>query len=297
MWEKTGRILDPKRYGQTHAQMPIPLLLDGRLRVYYSTRDGEGCSYGVYADFHPDSLELLEAHTDPIIAKGEVGAFDDCGAMPSSILRDGDGYKLYYVGWNKCPVVRYRLAIGVASSLDLDAPFVKVLKGPIMDRSVNDPYWVGSPYVVKTGSEYAMWYISCTGWREYHGMQEPGYDIRSAISKDGVYWRSEGISLKHRYAAARACVLYHDGMYKMWYSHRGLEDYRTDPAAAYQIGLATSFDGYNWKIREPEIWLSDDGWDSEMMCYPYVYLHDGELHMLYNGNGFGATGIGHATWI
>ena len=39
---------------------------------------------------------------------------------------------------------------------------------------------------------------------------------------------------------------------------------------------------------------SESGWDSEMLAYPSVYEHRGTKHLLYNGNGFGASGIGHA---
>ena len=31
-----------------------------------------------------------------------------------------------------------------------------------------------------------------------------------------------------------------------------------------------------------------------MIEYPFVYEHRGVKHMLYNGNGFGETGIGYA---
>ena len=37
-----------------------------------------------------------------------------------------------------------------------------------------------------------------------------------------------------------------------------------------------------------------DGWDSAMMEYPFVYEHRGLKYMLYNGNGFGESGIGYA---
>ncbi len=46
--------------------------------------------------------------------------------------------------------------------------------------------------------------------------------------------------------------------------------------------------------EEAGIDVSGEGWDSVMVTYPSVYEHDGELHLLYNGNGFGETGIGHA---
>ena len=40
--------------------------------------------------------------------------------------------------------------------------------------------------------------------------------------------------------------------------------------------------------------LSKTGWDSEMICYPYVFDRKGERYMLYNGNGYGKTGFGLA---
>ena len=40
--------------------------------------------------------------------------------------------------------------------------------------------------------------------------------------------------------------------------------------------------------------VSPEGWDSEMICYPYIFEHRGLLYMLYNGNGYGKTGFGLA---
>jgi hypothetical protein len=45
---------------------------------------------------------------------------------------------------------------------------------------------------------------------------------------------------------------------------------------------------------EVGIGVSADGWDSEMIEYPFVFDHAGSRYMLYNGNGYGKTGIGLA---
>lgn len=296
MWEKTGRFFDPAEYGQTHAQMPTPLLLDReRMRVYYSTRDEANRSYGTYMDVHPGNMELLKVHTEPVIERGKVGAFDDSGAMPSCAVWDDGCYRLFYVGWNRCLEV-YRLAIGVASSLNLDNLFIKVFDGPILDRSIDDPYWVSSPCVIKAGTKWTMWYVSCTGWKWDSGIAEPGYVIHRATSDNGIYWKFDGFCLRDRYAVARPCVIHHGGIYKMWYSHRGLTGYRDSPSESYRIGFAMSSDGRGWTRGTAGIDVSPDGWDSQMICYPYVYEYDGALHMLYSGNGFGKEGMGHAIW-
>jgi hypothetical protein len=39
---------------------------------------------------------------------------------------------------------------------------------------------------------------------------------------------------------------------------------------------------------------SKKGWDAEMVEYPYVFDHQGTRYMLYNGNGYGKSGIGLA---
>jgi hypothetical protein len=40
--------------------------------------------------------------------------------------------------------------------------------------------------------------------------------------------------------------------------------------------------------------VSESGWDCEMIEYPYVFEDKDQRYMLYNGNGYGKTGIGLA---
>jgi len=84
----------------------------------------------------------------------------------------------------------------------------------------------------------------------------------------------------------------------MWYAHRGSRDYRTNPEYSYRIGYAESSNGMDWKRMDElvGIGVSDSGWDSKMIEYPCVYDYAGKRYMLYNGNGFGVTGIGLAVW-
>ncbi len=46
------------------------------------------------------------------------------------------------------------------------------------------------------------------------------------------------------------------------------------------------------KSGKDRIDVSESGWDSEMIKYPCVFEHEGQLYMLYNGNSYGKTGIG-----
>ena len=42
--------------------------------------------------------------------------------------------------------------------------------------------------------------------------------------------------------------------------------------------------------------VSESGWDSEMIEYPYVFNHKSKKYMVYNGNGYGINGIGLAVF-
>jgi hypothetical protein len=42
--------------------------------------------------------------------------------------------------------------------------------------------------------------------------------------------------------------------------------------------------------------ISEKGWDSEAIAYPYVIKVREKWYMFYNGNGFGKTGFGYAEY-
>ena len=87
--------------------------------------------------------------------------------------------------------------------------------------------------------------------------------------------------------------------YKMWFSHRGLSGYRSNRSSSYDIGYAESTDGVTWRRDDKlsGIKKSEDGWDSQMICYPCVIRYDDLKYMFYNGNNFGGSGIGLAKWL
>jgi hypothetical protein len=88
-----------------------------------------------------------------------------------------------------------------------------------------------------------------------------------------------------------------NGGWRMWFS------YRSGTGKSYRIGEAWSPDCLSWTmlLDPPGIDVSEEGWDSEMIEYPFVLAHGGRLYMLYNGNDYGRTGIGLAvaerTWF
>jgi len=150
---------------------------------------------------------------------------------------------------------------------------------------------------------WKLWYASSTGWTMVRGQPEPLYQVTYAESGNGYEWaRHDTICLPYTFdgeANARPCVLKENGRYRMWYCFRGSVDYRTDKSQSYRLGYAESADGRSWMRKDADIGIdrSDDGWDSVMIEYPFVYEHKGRKYMLYNGNGFGETGFGYAVLV
>jgi hypothetical protein len=128
----------------------------------------------------------------------------------------------------------------------------------------------------------------------------PAYVIKYAESADGLDWTRENVTCinpKSSNEANGRPWVEHDGdTYRMWYCYRGLHHFRSDPNESYRMGYAESADGVTWERMDERAGIerSESGWDSEMVAYPAVYEHGGVRHLLYNGNGFGRSGIGHA---
>jgi len=274
--------------------VPVALQLDEhRWRIYFSSRDGDGRSHCSFfeADLRAPRRTLRES-PQPVLSPGGLGTFDEDGAMGSWIVEEAGRLLLYYFGWNRALSVPFRNAIGVAESTDRGESFTKLGPGPLLDRNRRDPYFVSNPCVVKEGGRWRMWYLSCVGWEALPAGPRHRYLIKHTDSPDGLEWHGTDrlaidFASADEYAISRPCVLRDPDCYRMWYSHRG---------SSYRIGYAESPDGLSWQRRDDDVGIdvAPSGWDAEMVCYAYVFDAEGQRYMLYNGNGYGATGIGLA---
>lgn len=301
-WFKQGVIFAPDRNYEwmvSHASVPVvDEARAGVLRIYFGTRDGGGRSQVSYIEVDAARPEnVLYVHDRPLLPLGRPGTFDDSGIMPSWITNDGNKKCLYYIGWNVKVAVPYHLSIGLAVSEDGGRSFQKISEGPLLDRSIDEPFFNTAPCVLREADRWRMWYVSCTGWES---SSDPRYHVKYAESLDGITWRRTNhvcIDYDERTGAiGRPCV-YKDGdRYKMLYSYRGVRDYRTDRTQSYRLGYAESADGITWTRRDDDAGIerSESGWDSEMMEYCYYYTAGDRSYLFYNGNGFGKTGIGYA---
>jgi hypothetical protein len=304
-WRKLGLIFNTANnhdWMTSHACLPLPAKVSETvLRIYFATRSKQNKSAITFIEVEADDpARILYVHDKPVLSPGKLGAFDDDGVGPYSIVTEGSTKYLYYGGVNACVTVPYRNAIGLAVSKDNGLTFERVCEGPVVDRNQQEPYFTAAADVMHSGDHWQMWYGSATGWHVIQGKSEPRYQIKYAHSSDGINWSRDNITcidyILEGEANVRPCVILEDGLYKMWYCYRGSLNYRTDKAQSYRLGYAESSDGIKWTRKDEDVGIarSDEGWDSVMLCYPYLYQHRGRKYLFYNGNGFGESGFGYA---
>lgn len=297
LWIKQGLIFQPPKnisWLASHTAVPCAVRLEGSVyKVFYTGRDSLNRSHvSCFQIDLANPTRVLHRAEEPILSPGPLGSFDEHGVMTSWITRHGDEYFFYYTGWSRGLSVPFVNSIGLAKSQDGGHTFSKISEGPLLSRNVVDAYFVANPCILKDQGIWRMWYLSGVRWEMVGGKPKHYYHIRYAHSGDGIHWQRRGrvcidFRSESEYALSRPCVVKEGDFYRMWYSYRGEK---------YRIGYAESLDGICWKRLDQKAGIdaSESGWDSEMIEYAFVFRHDHEYYMLYNGNDYGKTGIGLA---
>jgi hypothetical protein len=298
-WKKLGQIYEPKAVGRhpkllSHAANPLPIHLDGDVyRVFFNGRDDRNRSSIGAVDIDLTLLKVVNEHYNPFFYHGENGSyFADGLSIGNCYEANGIRYMLF-MGWQNPVDGHWRGDIGrliVTPELMLELDGIEPFLGchPIDPISLSYPWVHHNPF-----GGFDMWYSSVLSWDAGNGdLVAP---IHHALSVDGNHWTRTGLSVPYSVGIAQAfsrptVVQNKHGDYEMWFS------YRSGSGEKYRIGYAKSQNGQNWTLEldKTGIQISESGWDSEMIEYPFVFDHGGQRYMLYNGNGYGRTGFGLA---
>ena len=301
-WKKLGLLycpsntkLSPKLL--SHAANPLPVLLDDDVyRIFFSGRDADNRSSVGAVDVDVVKRKIIQEHSQPFFENGPEGSFFADGVSIGNCYEvDGKRYMLF-MGWQTPKGGHWRGDIGrlvvksdLTLELDSDAPF--------LPSDEVDPISLSYPWVFeKEAGGFGMLYGSTMTWNAGNG--EMLHVINFASSVDGHHWTRQGLALPYELGIAQAFSrpsLARDaqGGHEMWFS------YRSGTGEKYRIGHAVSKDGKAWKLALEEVGIdvSADGWDSEMIEYPFVFDYKGQRYMLYDGNGYGKTGFGLAVLV
>lgn len=191
------------------------------------------------------------------IPTGSNGSGDDAGVLAGAVLKEADGFRMWYSGYDGAnyrvfcatsadAVVWAKITNGIPSASNGASTLGRV---PLGLAGSGDDYHVASASVLKDGDTYWMWYggNDLTNWRIY-----------CATSADGLVWTkvTNGTPANSDAAsgdgciplgtagrgdsvhAAHPCVLLDEGTFLMWYSgHDGTN---------WRVFCATSSDGLAW---------------------------------------------------
>lgn len=311
-WKKLGRVFNPATDGagpwmREFAQCPTPFLLDERtLRVYISCRpergvDSQYVSQAGFVDLdRSDPTRVIGVSLKPLLPLGNLGAFDEFGVMPCSVVRDGERILMYYTGWTRMSSVPYTVGIGVAVSHDGGDNFERIGEGPLLGLTLDEPYLVNSPAVKIIDGLWHMWYLTGTGWLQTTDRPEPTFHIVHATSTDGLRWQRDAKPVL-RAGSEHECQdiflpFHRDGRWHAVFAHRKPLGFRTDPSSMYRLGYASSIDLLHWDRDDAQVGLTAEGagWDSQMMCSTQVLDVDLRHLMFYCGNEIGRWGFGIA---
>lgn len=207
---------------------------------------------------------------------------------------------MIYAGWSRRASIPYSNWTGLAVSSNGGITFKKCYKGPILDRTKDETISGTELVCIKKDSIYYGFYAKGMKWScDIQGKYNSSYEIVRAATYDFTKWETrESIpifSVQDKEAVTCPAILEIDNLYHMWFCYRGVEDYR-DGINAYRIGYAWSKDLDTWYREDAKagIDISESGWDSLMMAYPYTVKVRNKYYMFYNGNGFGQAGFGYA---
>lgn len=298
-WQKLGLLYAPSGASRhpkllSHAANPLPILIeDDVYRVFFSGRGSDNRSSVGAVDIDIVKCKIIREHNHPFFEHGPEGSFYADGVSIGNCYQVNGVQYMLFMGWQTPKGLHWRGDVGRLVllsdlSLELDSAV------PFMGAHPIDPLSLSYPWVLKNEmGGYSMWYGSTTAWDA--GNREMLHVINYASSADGHNWNREGLAVPFELGRAQAFsrpTVVGNGKtgYEMWFS------YRSGTGEKYRIGYAFSKVGREWELSldVEGIDVSTEGWDSEMIEYPFVFDHKGRRYMLYNGNDYGKTGFGLA---
>ena len=311
-WKKLGKIFNPIDYNLINnckffAQAPQLIEFDDHVKIYFSSREtdlsGNQLSHVFFVEMEKNLSKVINVSNHNIISLGKLGCYDEHGIFPFNVLKVDNKYLGFIGGWNRRSSVDVDGAIGISKSKDGGQTFERLGDGPVLASTLNEPFLIMDPFVLRLNNIFHMWYIFGVQWIRdpESGIYERVYKIGHAYSKDAFNWEKTGLCIIPDHLSKNECqalpsVIFHDSRFHMVFCFRHVFEFRKNIKQAYRLGYAYSKDGINWTREDKKLNLKrpQRGWDSQMMCYPNLSKINGEIFLLYNGNNFGKYGFGAA---
>jgi predicted GH43/DUF377 family glycosyl hydrolase len=309
VWEKNsgnpvihswaGSKNDPSNYFYT---IEPSILYDSVKNIYHcwfiskTNRHGSRASISYAVSF--DGIKWFSYFRNPVL-EPTAGSFDELSIYSCSVLKDGEGYKMYYTGrrYDSDKSNPDKYSIGLAISVD-GFNWEKYQKNPVVNCSSEPTSWkkrVYYPQVKYDGEKYWMWYSANDGTYD---------NIAFAISENGKEWSEFsnnpvlGPGKSDAWDATTICISGISNVDSIWYLfYTGIN---LSISSNKTIGFATSIDGIHWNkyYGNPILSISTPGkWDDYNLGGGTVLFHNNQFHLWYSGVNYnsGVWQIGYAT--
>ena len=295
-WQSLGLLVQPspahpdwlRRYTGSSSIITGPKA--GLFWFYITGRDGHNRSLigRILVDLE-GGASVIDIESHPCFTHGKLGAFDEDGVSYPCVVSDGDVLHLFYTGWVATCSTGFQNHLGRAVSRDDGEHFFRTSDAPIMHRTDQEPFSIGSTFVMRERDQWRMWYTSFIEWHRNHNASAGHrYLIRHAESKDGCQWQRDYVDHigfeTGEHSVCHPSVLRLGDTYHMWFCARG--DY-------YQLHHAISRDGMIWHRLHYHLPVGGSGaWDDRSQCYPSAFEYKGAVYVAYSGNDYGQGGLG-----
>jgi hypothetical protein len=295
VWKKLGQIYHFNtidNYLLSHTSNPLAIYLKNDVyRIFFSGRDKENKSSVGYVDIDILKQEVVSMCKNVIFKYGEKNSFYSHGVSIGNMYQVKNKNYIQFMAWQIKDDGHWRGDIGRLQLKDDLTTLILDPKEVFIGCDNEDKVSLSYSWIMKDEGIYKMWYGSTIDWSSENS--EMIHVIKYATSKDGETWVKHGLAIPYELgvcqAFSRPSVIKDAHGYHMWFS------YRAGDGTKYRIGYAHSIDGLIWERKaDSGIDVSKDGWDSEMICYPFVFEHKENRYMLYNGNDYGKAGFGLA---
>jgi len=291
--------------GQSFVQSPKAILIDSKIRIYYTVRcisaSGFPESNIYFSEFTIDFELLMINESNPILKLGNLGEFNEHGNAYFFPFIDGSVYYGLFSGLSRRDNTGIETAIGISISDNNMISFEKIGPGPLISTSINQPMLIGNPFLFKYNDLYYVYYIYGERWienAELDGKHSRVYKIgikkgHSLINLRETYNNVINDILGENECQATPCVFEKNGLFHMIFCYRNYNNFRNNKNKSYKLGYAFSNDLLNWKREDKKLKINFFGdWISEMNCYPSILNINNNIYLFCNGNEFGKHAFG-----
>jgi len=266
-------ILSPiNSYYDNQGVSQAKIYFDGTKYLMWYVGLANSTAHTLYAESQ-DGIYWIRPISSPVLNPGNYGTWDSHTVAPGPVIKDGQLYKMYYLGYSD-PYGQY--SIGLATSSD--GKIWEKYQFPVISGSTGWERQISPHSVIKKDGVYYLYYV---------GRDQTGQDrIGVALSNDGTNWAKYSgnpvLTPSQSWEGTGVSwpgVIYENGTFKMVYMKVG---YESDA-----FGMATSSDGKNWiKSDNNPIFKAENtsnGWASYDIAYPCFIKAGNEYRIYYSG--------------